>query len=143
MSWSRILNSHLSPDACSIPYVWNDELFVVPVAFGELIQITYGARGTGKVDIYIGRCIHLFLVLGCLYCLFMHLISLRGNLFSISAYDVHMVVNPDVFAKFWFLKLHYYQVLKQMPEDVFLYVLYLIMLVLNLLQIHGLAGYIA
>ncbi|KAG0593108.1 hypothetical protein KC19_1G305300 [Ceratodon purpureus] len=47
-SWSPILDPQLSPDACSIAYVRDDELFVVPVAFGEPVQITYGARGTGK-----------------------------------------------------------------------------------------------
>lgn len=31
----------------------DDELYVVPVAFGDPVQITYGARGTGKV----GSCI--------------------------------------------------------------------------------------
>lgn len=44
-----ILDPQLSPDASSIAYVRDDELFVVPLAFGEPIQITYGARGTGKV----------------------------------------------------------------------------------------------
>jgi hypothetical protein len=53
-SWSPILDFQLSPDACSIAYVRDDELFVVPVAFGEPVQITYGARGTGKVGIGIG-----------------------------------------------------------------------------------------
>uniref|UniRef100_A0A7I4EGE6 Dipeptidylpeptidase IV N-terminal domain-containing protein n=1 Tax=Physcomitrium patens TaxID=3218 RepID=A0A7I4EGE6_PHYPA len=43
-----ILDPQLSPDASSIAYVRDDELFVVPLAFGEPIQITYGARGTGK-----------------------------------------------------------------------------------------------
>ena len=54
-SWSPILDPQLSPDACSIAYVRDDELFVVPVAFGEPVQITYGARGTGKVGICIGH----------------------------------------------------------------------------------------
>lgn len=48
-SWSPILDPQLSPDACSIAYVRDDEIFVVPVAFGDPIQITSGARGTGKV----------------------------------------------------------------------------------------------
>ncbi|XP_024369963.1 uncharacterized protein [Physcomitrium patens] len=47
-SWSPILDPQLSPDACSIAYVRDDEIFVVPVAFGDPIQITSGARGTGK-----------------------------------------------------------------------------------------------
>lgn len=52
-AWSPVLDPQLSPDGCSIAYVRDDELYVVPVAFGDPVQITYGARGTGKV----GTCI--------------------------------------------------------------------------------------
>lgn len=49
-SWSPILDPQLSPDGCTIAYVRDDELIVVPITCGEPIQITFGARGTGKVS---------------------------------------------------------------------------------------------
>lgn len=52
-AWEPILDPQLAPDACTVAYVRDDELYVVPVAFGDPVQITYGARGTGKV----GTCI--------------------------------------------------------------------------------------
>ncbi|CAM6093455.1 unnamed protein product [Calypogeia fissa] len=45
---SPALNPQLSPDGCSIAYVRDDEIYVIPTTSGEEIQITSGARGTGK-----------------------------------------------------------------------------------------------
>jgi Tol biopolymer transport system component len=46
---SPILDPQLSPDGCSIAYVRDDELFILPISNGEPKQITFGARETGKV----------------------------------------------------------------------------------------------
>ncbi|KAG6543978.1 hypothetical protein Mapa_014602 [Marchantia paleacea] len=43
-----ILDPQLSPDGCSIAYVREDEIYVIPIVGGESVQITTGARGTGK-----------------------------------------------------------------------------------------------
>ena len=51
-SWSPILDPQLSPDGCSIAYVRDDELYIVPITYGDPQQITFGARGTGKVRSY-------------------------------------------------------------------------------------------
>lgn len=45
-----ILDPQLSPDGCSIAYVREDEIYVIPIVGGESVQITTGARGTGKVS---------------------------------------------------------------------------------------------
>lgn len=48
-AWSPILDPQLSPDGCSIAYVWDDEIYVIPISNGEAVQITSGARESGKV----------------------------------------------------------------------------------------------
>lgn len=45
---SPILDPLVSPDGCSVAYVWEDELYVAPISCGEPKQVTFGARGTGK-----------------------------------------------------------------------------------------------
>ncbi|CAM6096505.1 unnamed protein product [Calypogeia fissa] len=47
-AWCPILDPQLSPDGCSIAYVWDDEIYVIPISGGEAVQITSGARETGK-----------------------------------------------------------------------------------------------
>jgi hypothetical protein len=48
---SPILDPILSPDGCSIAYVRDDEIFVIPSTDGQEVQITSGARETeGKVS---------------------------------------------------------------------------------------------
>jgi dipeptidyl-peptidase-4 len=42
------LDPRLTRDGSMIAYVWDDELYVVPSAGGTPVQITRGARGTGK-----------------------------------------------------------------------------------------------
>lgn len=46
---SPVLGPQLAPDGRSIAYVRDDEIYVIPTTDGEEIQITSGARGTGKV----------------------------------------------------------------------------------------------
>ncbi len=45
---SPALDARFSPDGTSVAYVLDDELYVVPALGGESIQLTRGARGTGK-----------------------------------------------------------------------------------------------
>uniref|UniRef100_A0A0D6R138 Peptidase S9 prolyl oligopeptidase catalytic domain-containing protein n=1 Tax=Araucaria cunninghamii TaxID=56994 RepID=A0A0D6R138_ARACU len=48
-SSSPILDPQLSPDGSMIAYARDDEIYVLPVTCGESKQITFGARGTGKM----------------------------------------------------------------------------------------------
>lgn len=45
---SPILDPALSPDGRSVAYVWDDELYVASISFGDPKQVTFGARDTGK-----------------------------------------------------------------------------------------------
>lgn len=47
-STSPILEPQLSPDGCMIAYVRDDEIYVLPITYGEPKQISFGARGNGK-----------------------------------------------------------------------------------------------
>ncbi|KAH9329957.1 hypothetical protein KI387_002065, partial [Taxus chinensis] len=47
-SRSPIIDPQLSPDGTMTAFVRDDEIYVMPVSYGEPKQITYGARGSGK-----------------------------------------------------------------------------------------------
>eukprot|EP01018_Ginkgo_biloba_P023452 Gb_24006 [translate_table: standard] len=47
-SWSPIIDPQLSPDGHMIAFVRDDEIYVMPVTYGDPKQITSGARGNGK-----------------------------------------------------------------------------------------------
>lgn len=48
---SPLLDPQLSPDGCSIAYVRDDEIYVIPTTSGEEIQITCSDRGVDTVNI--------------------------------------------------------------------------------------------
>ncbi len=44
------LDPQLSPDGAQVAYVQDAEVYVVPVSGGEPVQLTHGARGTGRTN---------------------------------------------------------------------------------------------
>lgn len=46
---SPIIDPHLSPDGTMLAYVKDDELYILNLLSGEMKQLTFGARGNGKV----------------------------------------------------------------------------------------------